>query len=181
MTRDVTCSRLYLDRKIWGGSVRWLPSYIYFSFCIIICSSFVCLYSLCNLLLMLLYSEAVVWYCSAKKVFLQILQNLQEKRFTEKRFRHRCFLVNSAKRSHNTFFNEPFGWLLLHKHSFCLLSRYGFPPFQKWCHTYFLAEYFFCLICKLGTRVNSIFQTLRQKPISNPVEHLRWSIFCENS
>ena len=31
------------------------------------------------ILLMLLYSEAIVWWCSAKKVFLRILQNLQEK------------------------------------------------------------------------------------------------------
>ena len=31
------------------------------------------------ILLILLYSEAVVWWCSAKKVFLRILQNLQEK------------------------------------------------------------------------------------------------------
>ena len=59
------------------------------------------------------------------------------------------------------------------------------PPrpfaFQKQCHTYFLAEYFFGLICRLGTRVSSIFQALSQKPIFNPVEHLRWSFFCENS
>ena len=26
LTCDATCSRLYLDRKIWGGSVRWTPS-----------------------------------------------------------------------------------------------------------------------------------------------------------
>ena len=35
--------------------------------------------------------------------------------------------------SHNTFFKEPFGRLLLHKH---------LSSFQKWCYTYLPAEYF---------------------------------------
>ena len=66
--------------------------------------------------------------------------------------------------SHNTFFKEPFGRLLLHKHSFCLLSQHDLVPFQKRCHTYFPAEYFLGLIYRLGTRVSSTFQTLSQMP-----------------
>ena len=82
--------------------------------------------------------------------------------------------------SHNTFFKEPFGQLLLHKRSFCLLSHHDLPPFQKRCHTYFPAGYFLGLICRLGTKLSSVFQTLSQKPFFNSVEHLRWSFFCEN-
>ena len=45
----------------------------------------------------------------------------------------------------NTFFKEPYGRLFLHKYSLCLLSYNDLSPFQKRCHTYFLAEYFFRL------------------------------------
>ena len=48
--------------------------------------------------------------------------------------------------SHKIFLKEPFGRLLLHKHSFCLLSQHDLLPFQKQCHTYFRAEYFLGLI-----------------------------------
>ena len=80
---------------------------------------------------------------------------------------------------HNIFLKEVFGRLLLHKHSFYLLSQHDLSPFQKRCHTYFPAKYFLGLICRLGTRVSSRFQTLSQKPICNPAEHLRWSFFCK--
>ena len=43
-------------------------------------------------------------------------------------------------------------------------------PFQKQCHTYFLAEYFFGLIYSFS-----------QKPIFNPVKRLQWNFFCKNS
>ena len=82
--------------------------------------------------------------------------------------------------SHNIFFKEPCGRLLLRKHSLCLLSPMTFHLFKKKRHTYFLAQYFFGLICRLGTRVSSIFQTLCQKPIFSQVEHLRWSFFGKN-
>ena len=82
------------------------------------------------------------------------------------------FSCEFCKISHNTFFTEPFGWLLLHKHSFCLLSYHDLSPFQKRCHAYFMAECFFGLICGLGTQVSPIFKTLSQKPIFNPVKHL---------
>ena len=82
---------------------------------------------------------------------------------------------------HNIFFKEPFGLLLHHKHSFCLLSYHDLLSFQKQCHTYFLATYFFGLTCRLGTRVSSIFQALSQKPVVNLVEHQQWSFFRENS
>ena len=81
---------------------------------------------------------------------------------------------------HKTFFKEPFERLLLHKHSFRLLSHNDLSPFQKRCYTYCPAEYFLVLICKLRTRVSSIFQTFSQKPIFKPFEHLRWRFFCKN-
>ena len=118
-------------------------------------------------------SSHLVLFC--KKVFLQISQH---KKMPKKRFRHRCFLMNSAKfLIHNIFFKELFGRLLQHKHSFCLLSHHDLSHFQKRCHTYFLAEYFFGLIFTLGARVSSIFHAHSQKPIFNPVEHLRGSLF----
>ena len=80
---------------------------------------------------------------------------------------------------HKIFLKEPFGRLLLHKHSFCLLSQHDASSFQKRCYTYFPAEYLLGLIYRLVTRVSSIFQTLSQKPIFNPVEHLRWRFFVK--
>ena len=104
-------------------------------------------------------------------MFLEILQRC---------FSAQMFSCEFCKISHNILFKELFGRLLLHKHSFCLLSQNDLSSFQKQRRTYFLALYFFGLICRLGTTVSSIFQTLSQKPIFNPVEHLRWIFFCEN-
>ena len=61
------------------------------------------------------------------------------------------FSCEFCKTSHNTFFIEPFGRLLLRNHSFCLLPHHGLSSFQKWRHTYFPAEYLLSLICKQGT------------------------------
>ena len=81
----------------------------------------------------------------------------------------------------HTFLKEPFGWLLPHKHSFCLLRpTTTFCFFQKWFHIYFPTKYFLGLIYRLGTRVSSILQTLSQALIFNPVEHLRRSFFKKN-
>ena len=74
--------------------------------------------------------------------------------------------------SHNISFKEPFGRLLLHKDLLCLLSYHDLSPFQKRYHTYFLAECFLGLTCRLGTKVSSVFKTLGQKPFLNPVKHL---------
>ena len=82
--------------------------------------------------------------------------------------------------SHNTFFKEPFGRLLLYKHSLCLLSYHDLSPFQKRCRTFFLVEYFFGLICRLGTKVSSTCKILSQKAVLNLVKHLGWSFSCEN-
>ena len=84
------------------------------------------------------------------------------------------FSCEFSEISHNTIFKEPFGRLLLHKHSLCFPPYHDPLPFQKRCHTYFLAEYFFGLICRLGTKVSSICKTMSQKPISNQVKHLGW-------
>ena len=54
------------------------------------------------------------------------------------------FLCEFWEISQKTFLKEPFGWLLLHKHSFRLLSQQDLVPFQKRCYTYFPAEYFLC-------------------------------------
>ena len=66
--------------------------------------------------------------------------------------------------SHNTFFKEPFGRLLLYKHWFGLLSHHDLLFFQKRCHIYFPAKHFLGFIYRLATRVNSVFQTLSLTP-----------------
>ena len=81
--------------------------------------------------------------------------------------------------SHNIFFKEPFGRLVLHKHSLCLFSYHDLSPFQKRCRSFFLAEYFFGFICRLGTKVSSICKTLSQESIFNLFKHLGWSFSCE--
>ena len=81
--------------------------------------------------------------------------------------------------SHNIFFKEPFGRLLLHKHSLSLFSYHDLSPFQKRCRLFSLAEYFFCFICRLGTKVSSICKPLSQKPIFKLFRHLGWSFSCE--
>ena len=79
----------------------------------------------------------------------------------------------------NTFFKEPFGRLLLHKHSLCLFFYHDLSSFKKRCRKFFLAEYFYGFICRLGTKVSSICKTLTQKPIFNLVKHLGWSFSCK--
>ena len=108
-------------------------------------------------------------------MFFQISKNSQEN--PQKEIPVQMFSCEFCEIPHNIFFKERFRRLLRYKHSLCLLSHLDFLPIQKRCHTYFLAEYFFGLICRLGTRVSSIFQALSQKSIFNPVEHLRLSFF----
>ena len=91
------------------------------------------------------------------------------------------FFCEFSEILNNAFFKEPLGRLLLHKTRSVNFASTNFVPFQKRCHTRFPGEFFLGLICRLGTRVSSIFQTLTQKPIFKPVEHLRWSFFCENN
>ena len=114
------------------------------------------------------YSLHCCWYCYnqkqssgavlQKKVFFQISQNSQKS--TKKEIPAQMFSCEFCEISHNIFFKERFGRLFQDEHSLCLLSHLDFLPIQKRCHTYFLAEYFFCLICRLGTRVSSKFQAL---------------------
>ena len=125
------------------------------------------------------------WYCyNQKQSSGAVLQKRCSYKFRKihkktpkKRFRHRCFLVNSAKFPITSFLKNASDGC------FSINTRYVYCPtsIQKRCHTYFLAEYFFGLICRLGTRVSSIFQALSQKSIFNPVEHLRLSFFGKNS
>ena len=66
-------------------------------------------------------SEAVVWRCSVKKVFLEISQNSQENTcarvsfILKERLWHKCFPVNFAKflRTRFPFLIEYLWWLLL--------------------------------------------------------------------
>ena len=97
--------------------------------------------------------------------------------FNRKEIPAHMFFCELWEISHKTFFKKRFARLLLHKHSFCLLSKHDLVPFQKRCHTYIPAKHFLGLIYRLGTRVSSIFQTLSYKPIFNPVQHLWWSCF----
>ena len=89
------------------------------------------------------------------------------------------FFCEFSEISHKIFFKNPSGRLLLHKHSFCLLSQHDLVPVQKRCYTYFPVEYFLGIFCTLGTRVSSIFQILTEKPIFNLLEHLWWSVFAK--
>ena len=103
-------------------------------------------------------------------------------KFTRKRQKEislQIFSCEFCEISHNTFFKERLERLLLYKHSLCLLFYHDLSPFQKRCRTFILAEYFFGLICRLGTKVSSICKTLSQNAIFNLVKHLEWSFSCE--
>ena len=93
----------------------------------------------------------------AKDFFLMKLQIYSVNNFIKKEIPAQIF---SCEFLVNNFFKDPFGRLLPHKRSFCLPSYHDLLFFEKRCHTYFPAGYFLGLICKLGTRVSSIFQTL---------------------
>ena len=111
-------------------------------FCIII-YSFVCQYSL-----------HYYWYCyNQKQSSGAVLQKRCSYKFRKihkktpkKRFRHRFFPANSAKFLITSFLKNP------SESCFCINtpSVYCRPTtfhlFEKKRHTYFLAEYFFCLI-----------------------------------
>ena len=86
--------------------------------------------------------------------------DLQSLTLKKKEILAQMFFCEFSEICHKTFFKEPFGRLLLHKHSFRLFSKLDLVPFQKRCHIYFSAEYFLGLICRLGPRMSSIFQTL---------------------
>ena len=99
-------------------------------------------------------------------------------KFTRKHQKRDCgtdFSCEFCEISYNIFFKEPFGQLLQHKHSVCCpicLSKNDVTNI-------FWLRIYFGLICRLGTRLKSIFQALSQKPIFNPVEHLRLSFFAK--
>ena len=133
------------------------------------------------------YSLRYYWYChimrSSRPELLcknDVLANFAKfTRKDQKDIPLQMFSCEFWEISHNTFFKEPFGQLLLDKHSLCLFSSHDLSPFQKRCRTFFLAKYFFGFICRLGTKVSWIYKTLSQKPIFNLVKHLGWSFSCE--
>ena len=88
------------------------------------------------------------------------------------------FCSEFSEISFNTFLKEPSDGC------FCLNTRSVYCPTRTFCFfkndvTHFPAEYFSGLIYRLGTRVSSIFQTLRQALIFKRdfYFHLRCSIF----
>ena len=96
-----------------------------------------------------LTTDTAVISTNVLNVFLKILQNSQETPGLESRFQGSCrptdiflFSCELCEIFYNTFFKEPFGRLLLHKHLFCLLSHHDHLFFQKSWHTYFSVEYF---------------------------------------
>ena len=105
-----------------------------------------------------------------KKSVLAIFAKFTKKH--QKEIQLQMFSCEFCEISHNTLFKEPLGRLLLYKHSLCLLSDHDLSPFQKRCRTFSLAECFFGLNCRLGTKESSICKTLSQKAIFNLVTHL---------
>ena len=101
-------------------------------------------------------------------MFLKISQNSQEN--TKKEIQ--MFSCEFCKISHSTFLKEPFGFSL-HKRSFYLLSHHDLSPFQKQPHIYSLSI-FFGLICRLKTRISSIFQTPKPESYFQP----DWTPVC---
>ena len=101
-----------------------------------------------------------------------ILKNFAKftRKHPKKRFRLRCFHVNSVK------FLKP---LLKNPSDSCFginISSIYFPTmnfriFKNYMKNIFWLSKFLGLICRLGETVSSIFQALTQKPIFNPVEH----------
>ena len=85
-----------------------------------------------------------------QSLFFNKVAGLRPATLLKKRLWHRCFPVNFAKFLRTRFLQNTYGWVLLQKHSFCLLSQHDIVPFQKRSHTYFPAEYFLGLICRLG-------------------------------
>ena len=63
-------------------------------------------------------AEGVIWRCSVKKVFLEILQNSRESTcarvsfLLKKRLCHKCFPVNFSKFVRTPFLMEHLWWLL---------------------------------------------------------------------
>ena len=121
-----------------------LNRYLCFNFRIII-YCFACQFSLCYYWYWYIRSSRPVVFC--KKMFLRILQNSPENTYAKfsflmklsslfkKEIPAQLFSCEFCKVCHNTFFNKLFRWLLLHKHSLCVLSHHDILPFQKRYHT----------------------------------------------
>ena len=170
-TASETCSFTWTALlKTYTCGSNW---YICFSLCIII-HSFDCQYSL-----------RFYWYCyNQNQSSGTVLQKRCSYKFRKinkktpkKRFWHWCFLVSFAKFLKTSFSKNPSdGCFIINTRSvYCPTT--AFRLFKNNTTNIFCLSIFFWLTCRLGTRVSSIFQALSQKPIFNPVEHLRWSFF----
>ena len=103
------------------------------------------------------------------------------KKTPKKRFRHRCFLVNSAKFSITSFLKNASGGF------FSINTRYVYCPTLTFClfkndvtHIFWLSV-FFDLACRLRIKVSSIFQALSQKSIFNSVDICDRAFLGKNS
>ena len=106
--------------------------YLCFSFCIII-YSFVCWFSFqyyrhCH-------NQKQPFGGAFMKLFLWSCRST-EFNFIKNEISAKMFSCEFCELSHNTFFKELFGRLLLNKHSLCLVSNQDLSSFQKRCHTY---------------------------------------------
>ena len=97
--------------------------------------------------------------------------DLQSLTLSIKTLRHRCFLVNSAKFLITPLKNPSNVCFCINIRSLYFLTRTF--RFVKNDVTQFPSEYFLDLICRLETRVSSVFLTLSRKSIFNLVEHLQ--------
>ena len=114
-------------------------------------------------------------WCSAKKVFLQISQNSQEKTSAKDLLLMKLQIYRvklDQKRDSSTyvflwilgnvswhFFKEPFRWLVLHKHSFCFLSHNNFA-FSKNDVTHIFQGVFSGLNLRIGNKIKPLARSL---------------------
>ena len=85
------------------------------------------------------------------------------------------FCCEFCEISHNIFFVSEGSFSINTLYVYCLTLTFCF--FKNDVTHIFWLSVFFGLICRLGTRVSSIFQALSQRPIFNPVEYQRLSFF----
>ena len=77
------------------------------------------------------FANSFYWSCTST-----------EFNFIKKEIPAQMFSCEFYEISHNIFFKEPFGRLLLHQHLFCLPSYHNLSLFQKRCHTFFRLRIF---------------------------------------
>ena len=121
-----------------------------FSSCLII-HSLVCQYSLVTIDTAIIRSSHQEMFC--RKGALANFAKFTRKH--QKEIPLQMFSGNSTKFLITRFLKNPSDGCFCINTGSVLFSYHNLSPFQKRCHTYFLPEYFFGLICRLGTKVSS--------------------------